>query len=588
MSLAPLLLSLLACVDEQALVEELEGAGMECAFLTPESGTFGELGQILEVQGEIWELSGQPEDLDLVLSSDLDGELGSAQVNPDGSFTWACQDLSTGTHRIQLLATHPSGSSCEQELLYSVGTPPVAEITHPIEDSILDAVDLVLRGTARDAEDGPELLEAVWILDGEIELGWMNPDSYGELDLSIAAPEPGLHSLTLRVVDPMGLYAESEVRVLVDGAPSSPVVGINPELATAAAGLEALILEEGVDPEGEKVLYSYKWFVDGQDSGLRSETVPANRLLRDQLWEVQVTPTDGARIGETASATTTIGNAVPTLDMATLGPEPASREQSLSCTPGLATDADSDALFFAYSWKVDGVSITRNGEVLDPQDFAKGQTVECLVQPDDGRTLGLAVTSNAVVIQNAVPVISGVLLGTSTVYADSELTCSASATDADTEDTLTWSYDWSVDGVSLGLDQDTLSGSFTKGQSVGCTATVSDGTDGNSMASSAVVVSNTAPSAPVASVNSSATEGEDLLCSLDTASTDIDGDALSYSVQWFKNGRSYGGSTLSVSLSGDSIAASNTVAGDLFSCQIQVSDGTDTAWSASVNVTVAP
>ena len=588
MSLASLLLLTLACVDEQATVEDLETSGMECAFLSPESGSFGVVGQSLVVEGEIWELTGSPEELDLALVSDLDGDLGAAEVNVDGSFSWECTSLSAGTHRIRLQATHPSGSSCEQELLYSVGTPPTAEIVHPISESVLDAVELVLRGTARDAEDAPDVLEAVWILDGEIELGWMNPDEFGELDLNIAAPEAGLHSLTLRVVDPSGLYAESEVRVLIDGVPSSPIVGINPEKATAAAGLEALILEEGVDPEGETVLYTYEWWVDGQDSGLRGTEVPANRLQRGQVWEVQVTPTDGARIGPTASAQTTIENAVPTLDSTALGPDPATREQSLLCVPGAAADADSDALFFAYAWTIDGVTIPRNGENLDPMYFAKGQSVACVVQPDDGRTLGMSVTSNAVVIQNSVPVISGVLLGTGTTYADSELSCGATATDADTEDTLTWSYDWSVDGVSLGLDQATLSGSFTKGQSVLCTGTVSDGTDSNSMASTAVVVSNTAPSAPVAAVNGSATAAEDLLCSLDTAATDIDGDSLSYTVQWFKNGRSFGGSTLSVSLSGDSIAASDTAAGDLFSCQIQVSDGTDTALSAAVNLTVSP
>ncbi|MFT5583145.1 MAG: hypothetical protein ACI9VR_000723 [Cognaticolwellia sp.] len=583
-----LLLTVVACVDEQPLLEDLDSGGMACAFLSPESGSFGPLGQDLDVQGEIWELSGSPEDLDLALSSDLDGELGVAQINADGTFSWACEDLSVGTHRIQLLATHASGTSCEKELLYSVGTPPTAEIVHPINDSVLDAVELVLRGTARDDQDAPGQLDALWLLDGEIELGWMTPDEFGELDLSIAAPESGLHSLTLRVVDPMGLYAESEVRVLLDAVPSRPVVGIIPDPATAADDLEGLILEEGIDLEGEAVLYSYEWWVDGQDSGLRTTDVPSNRLLRDQSWELRVTPTDGARIGETATATTTIGNAVPTLESAVLGPDPASREQSLTCTPGLAVDADSDALFFAYSWKVDGATIPRNGETLNPRDFAKGESVECFVQPDDARTLGLGVTSNAVMIQNAIPMISGVLLGTGAVYADSELSCSVSASDPDTLDTLTWSYDWSVDSVSLGLDQATLSGAFVKGNSVVCTGTVSDGSDSNSMASTAVVVANTAPSAPVASVNSGASAAEDLLCSLDTAATDIDGDSVSYSAQWFKDGRSYGGSTLTVSLSGDSIPASNTAAGDLFSCQIQASDGSDTALSASVNATVAP
>ena len=168
------------------------------------------------------------------------------------------------------------------------------------------------------------------------------------------------------------------------------------------------------------------------------------------------------------------------------------------------------------------------------------------------------------------------------------MSCSVSATDADTEDTFTWSYDWTVDGVSQGLDQANLSGAFVKSQSVICTATVSDGTATASLASAAVVVANTAPSAPVASVNNGASSDEDLLCSLDSPSTDLDGDSLSYSVQWFKNGRSYGGSTETLILSGDVVASSNTTAGDVFGCQIQVSDGSDTAWSSSVNLTVSP
>ena len=588
------LLLVVACADwrvfvnEQALEEGQDTGGMACAFLSPESGSFGPLGEFVEIQGEVWELSGRPGELGLVLSSDLDGDLGAAQSNADGSFSWICEDLSVGTHRIQLSATHPSGSSCEQELLYSIGTPPKAEILRPFDNSVLDRVEIELRGTARDAEDAPEQLDALWLLNGELELGWMTPDEFGELALNIAAPESGLHSLSLRVVDPMGLYAEAEVRVLIDGVPSSPVVGIHPDPATVATDLEALILEEGVDPEGGVVLYDYEWWMNGQDSGLRTANVPSNRLSRDQAWELRVTPTDGTRIGAMSMATTRIGNAVPTLDSTELGPDPVTRNESLICTPGPADDADSDPVLFAYSWQVDGIIIPRNGNTLNPRDFSKGQSVECLVQPDDERNLGMAVTSNAVVVENSVPVVSGVLLGSGIVYANTELTCSVSATDADTEDTFTWSYDWTVDGVSQGLDQANLSGAFVKSQSVICTATVSDGTDTASLASAAVVVANTAPSAPVASVNNGASSDQDLLCSLYNPSEDIDGDDLSYSVHWFKNGRSYGGSTETLTLSGDVVASSNTTAGDLFACQIQVSDGSDTAWSSSVNLTVSP
>ena len=55
--------------------------------------------------------------------------------------------------------------------------------------------------------------------------------------------------------------------------------------------------------------------------------------------------------------------------------------------------------------------------------------------------------------------------------------------------------------------------------------------------SSTVTVSNTAPTAPVVAITPvDAESGDDLTCSVTTASTDADGDALTYAFAWDVDG----------------------------------------------------
>jgi len=136
----------------------------------------------------------------------------------------------------------------------------------------------------------------------------------------------------------------------------------------------------------------------------------------------------------------------------------------------------------------------------------------------------------------------------------------------------------------------TLSGVswFEKGQMVTVTVIADDGSAASSATSAPVTVRNTAPTAPGVSISpSSPTAGVNpLVCSISTASTDVDRDTVNYTFSWTRSGSAWTGSTSSTSYAGDTIPGASTTAGDTWTCTVTPDDGTDVGSAASASVTV--
>ena len=150
-------------------------------------------------------------------------------------------------------------------------------------------------------------------------------------------------------------------------------------------------------------------------------------------------------------------------------------------------------------------------------------------------------------ITNTAPVLSSVTMTPSTAYTDDTLSIAQATSDAD-GDTVTVTYDWYVDGtlVQSGSDN-TLDGTsttvgFDKDEVVYAVVTVSDGTDSTNGTTAALTIANTPPTAPVVTIEpSDAAEGDELVCEITTASTDADGDAITYAMAWTEDGITYDG-----------------------------------------------
>ena len=193
-------------------------------------------------------------------------------------------------------------------------------------------------------------------------------------------------------------------------------------------------------------------------------------------------------------------------------------------------------------------------------------------------------------IQNTAPTVSGVVISPTTAYTNDTLTASASVEDAD-GDSLTVSYDWYVDGT---LAQSgaiaTLSGAtaFDKDEAVEVTLTVDDGTDSASASSSALTISNTAPTAPVVSIDPEEPQAgaDDLICLIDTSSSDDDADSISYSIEWDVDGTTWTGSTYTTYETDDTIDGADTDAEEEWTCTVTPNDGDEDGDSASASVEI--
>ena len=99
-------------------------------------------------------------------------------------------------------------------------------------------------------------------------------------------------------------------------------------------------------------------------------------------------------------------------------------------------------------------------------------------------------------------------------------------------------------------------------------------------------VSNTAPGAPVVAITpADAVSGDDLTCTVTTASTDADGDALTYSFAWDVEGVAYSSATDSATSS--LVDGADVGDGEEWTCEVTASDGTASGSAGSDSVTTA-
>jgi hypothetical protein len=152
------------------------------------------------------------------------------------------------------------------------------------------------------------------------------------------------------------------------------------------------------------------------------------------------------------------------------------------------------------------------------------------------------------------------------------------------------SYAWYVGGTLVGETGSSLSGVtyFDKNQAVYVEVTPNDGTDdGTTVTSSSIIVSNTAPTAPVISIDPAAPEAgtDDIICLIDTASSDDDGDALTYTFDWDVDSIAWTGSTYTTYNAGDTINGADVGGEEEWTCEVTPNDGDDEGSSASDTIT---
>ena len=295
---------------------------------------------------------------------------------------------------------------------------------------------------------------------------------------------------------------------------------------------------------------------------IRTSTIPQARLEVGQTWTATVTTEttslNAERRTESESTGTieiTIENSPPSITSAQITLETDNNGNGtpevgdvLKCEPDGWTDAEDDSEGYTWRW----LKQDENGTFVPVQlattdtfeDFVGGDHVKCEATPFDGTEPGTEKTSSAETIENTAPVITDVIVTTTTnedgdgndatAIATDTLQCAGSYSDAD-GDPDNSTYEWTnASSTVLGTSQ-TLSGSFARDETITCTLTPNDGSKDGTPSSSSITIDNATPSATGAEITaapSPATLASTLTCELLGLDDPDDADEPSATCSW--------------------------------------------------------
>jgi hypothetical protein len=389
-----------------------------------------------------------------------------------------------------------------------------------------------------------------------------------------------------------------------DQGDSEPVIGsaqvANSAPAVAGARISPDVLFDdstascvGVgftDPDGDAEGYKTLWLVNGIPVA-DTATLEGDKFDRGQTIACELTPFDGIDSGPpVVSPSVVVGNGIPSIGSLTIDGPTQTRNAPLTFTAADVVDADGDEVALDVWWLVNGRGVSKE-LTLSPTLFKRGSVVEVQATPSDGFSVGDTVLSSRVTIQNAPPVIQESEFNSLPLYSDTVIVPENEVVDND-GDEIVLTYAWTVNGSAAGDDTGMLDGTvaFDRGDTVQYTLTANDGTDdGVPFVSESVTVVNKAPDDADADVTPRPPDDDDdILCEIFEDSVDADGDTVTYTFTWDLDGAPYTGLTDTTVHTGDTIPAAATELGDVWTCLLTASDGTDDGNTLELETVVRP
>ena len=441
---------------------------------------------------------------------------------------------------------------------------------------------VALTGHVTDDRDSPTQLSLVWSSDVDGSLAAALAANNGLSAANVGGLSAGYHSLTLAATDLEGLTGSASVSVLVNAAPTAPVVAIEPAQPTAGDDLVAVVLAAPTDANrgAAALALHHRWWVDGADSGLGAPTVPAGLTERGQVWQVQVWAEDGHVAGAVGADEVVIANTPPTCDGAAVLPSAGTTVDTFECVCADRADADGDpADTDTCVFAADGQAVQIGSCTLPPGVVQKGQSLTCTYTPHDGADAGAPAVSDAIPILNAPPTPPAVSIDPPAGGLGTTFTCQVIEAGVDPDaDQLAWEYTWLVDGqanpgeTSQAAIPSNLVGADglppVKGSLLRCRVTASDGIAKSVPADSPVVVlGNSPPTGGKALVSPAvATEASTLSCDAADA-LDPDDDEVGWLYGWHVHGTTVSGQA------SQTLTGAHFDKGDLVGCVATPTDG---------------
>ncbi|MBN2098736.1 MAG: hypothetical protein JW753_03975 [Dehalococcoidia bacterium] len=363
-----------------------------------------------------------------------------------------------------------------------------------------------------------------------------------------------------------------------DQSNTSPLVQLTPHFPVATNSLFCSIMAPGSDTNEGSLICDYAWYKDGVlQPQFTGDTVDGSYTAKGQTWRCIVTFNNGRGIC-TGFDEVTVGNSPPTAPVADVIPDMAYGGDDLVCaikTPSF--DADGDVITYTYAWYKDGVlQPNLTGDTVAASYTSRGETWRCAVTASDAES-AVAGSFDEVSIPSGNNPPSAPVVAISPVLPTStdSLLCSLKVESTDLDgDPVTYTYAWYKDGVlQPHLTGNTVKASYTvRGETWKCVVTVSDGQGGSAGGFCEATIHNCPPSPPLIAISpDEPLTIDNLECSITLASSDADGDAISYTYAWYKDG------ILQPQFTGSSVDSSYTSLWETWKCAVTASDGRDSS-----------
>ena len=537
--------------------------------------------------GTVFDEEDEASEMVITVESDLDGAW-DVTVHEDGTLTGS-RFLSEDAHMITVSATDSLGGNASEMLAITVGepnTPPTCEILSPETGSAFDAIETVLlEGLVGDVNVDVEELTVTWVSSLDGVLGSGTPDPSGNTILPIDTLQKDTHVITLQVQDEVGERCTDFITLTV-GEPPAVVIELPEEGGVYGFGEPLTIRATVTDGEDSPSSITTVW--ETPDDGVFAANTPdgtgvvefATAELLPGPKTMTVTATDAGGLFST-QLVSFIVNELPSapgvqltsdVDADCLGTPVFSSNDLVACMTEESVDPDGDPVTYTYSWYRDAVlveGLTENR--LSASETLRGESWRVVVTPSDSLSDGY-IGQSSVVIQNSAPVIEDLTVTPEGAGTLDMLTCTLGLTVDLDGDAVSYSFTWSVNGVTTPETAETLDPSYyVKNDAVSCSATPSDDSSvGMAKTSPERVIANTAPSIDSVDIGPEfVSTGDDLFCTYE-GFHDPDGtdEPDNSTFRWFLNGVLAEGSTTSV-YTGDFTGR------DLISCEVTPTDAED-------------
>jgi len=488
------------------------------------------------------------------------------------------------TGRTLLLAASMLAMACSSDTKIGVRhEPPAVQIVEPSNESSHDAFSSVRFVAQVETYDGSDLtdIEHHWVTGSDVACDWGTVPSDGLAICFMSFDEPGSHSVTVTVKNSRLDTATATISVNIEANSDPEITITSPEDAqfftpSDAITLEAMVSDAEDSPETLTVVG-----VSSIDDDLGLTSTPSSAgdwaanledlSVGEHLITLTVYDETGLSGQDTVSLTI---NEPPSAPSVVITPDPA--ESGVQLTASLteeSTDSEGDPITYEYQWYVGGVEYPGGTTpVVAAGVTQRDEYWEVMVSAKDPYASSAAGVAS-ITIGNSAPRVDAVTISPFSPVTSDDLTALATGWFDQDLDPESYNYEWEVDGeIDIEETTDTFPYEKTvRGYEVRVTLTPKDAfAEGEPVSSTLTTIENSPPVGGEALIIPEAPEPtDDLFCNVEVASSDADGDSITYMYQWFLDGIMVPGMTTA------SVPALETSDSETWTCEVTPTDGVE-------------